>query len=205
MKEIYLGTKFTTVFVNNDTPKFNEIKELTNICRTFHKKQLTPIIDGFSAGNLSFRLCNTNEFVITATGLSNKEKLNNDDFVHVLKCNQEKLIVEVNGTLSPSSETFMHYLIYSNNFNINAVFHGHNKEILKHATEIGLKSTEQEFEYGTYELANSVLSLAKTHKFFIIKNHGFVSCGSTMKEAKNRAIYYFNKAKKIEKTFKFLE
>jgi L-fuculose-phosphate aldolase len=83
----------------------------------------------------------------------------------------------------PSSESIIHQLIYGENKEINAVFHGHNDLIVAYAKKTGLTVTEKEFESGTVELAKEVLKVLADKKLIVLKNHGFICMGKTMKEA----------------------
>lgn len=195
MSEIYTGPKFKTIFIKKEELVSEHLEELIGICEIFQQKGLTPFHESGTAGNLSFRIENSNEFIISAAGLTQKNKLKNSDFVLVKNCNEKDFLVEVVGTKNPSSETFMHNTIYSNSLEINSVFHGHNNLILEKASELGIATTTNYCEYGSIELAESIKDLIKKHSFFILKDHGFISVGTNMQEAKEQAIYFLEKAK----------
>ena len=90
----------------------------------------------------------------------------------------------------------MHHLIYKACGNVNAVFHGHNNTIIAHTEELRLPVTEKEYESGTVELAKEVLKVLGDHKLIVLRNHGFVSLGNTMKEAGELALGTLNQSKK---------
>ncbi len=89
----------------------------------------------------------------------------------------------------------MHSLIYRNNEEVNAVFHGHNDVIVKNSDELKLPVTEKEYESGTIELAKELLKVLGDKKVIVLKNHGFVSLGTTMKEAGELALATLNRSK----------
>jgi len=94
----------------------------------------------------------------------------------------DKKIVHAIGKNKPSSESMLHYAIYAGRKEINAIFHGHSKEILKYGDKLGVV-TEKEMSYGSIELIEEVLKILDKNDFVILKNHGFLSLGKNMEEA----------------------
>ena len=184
--------QFNTVFVSEQTPKDPKLGELKEWCSQFQKNYFTPVVEGNYTGNLSFRL--KEGFVITASGLNNKENLTDDSFVYVKHFEEKNNTFYVEGTKAPSSESVMHYLIYKHHKDVNAVFHGHNNLIVTNAEKLGLSVTEKEFGSGTKSLAQEVLKVTDA-KMVVLRNHGFVSLGATMKEAGERTFATLNAAK----------
>jgi len=184
MGEIYIGTKFKYLNKGCKISKSNNLDLLKKWCNIFNENNFAPPYPGGSSGNLSFRTeAEKNNFIITASHTALSNNMNNNDFAEVIFCSEEDNIVHAKGQKEPSSEALMHYLIYKNRSDINAVFHGHSDEIMKLAKQIGFPETEIEFEYGTVELAKEVVKTLKNHNFVILKKHGFVSLGKTQKDA----------------------
>ena len=177
---------FHSVFVSDKIPSDAKIMELKEWSEKFQKNGLTPEFEGNYTGNLSFR--SKEGFVITASGLKNKENLTNDCFVYVKDYNKKTNTFYVEGKKKPSSESIMHYLIYDTCEDINAVFHGHNDLIVKNSDKLKLPITKKEYEWGTIELAKEVLKVLDDNKLIVLKNHGFVSLGKNMKEAGELAL-----------------
>jgi L-fuculose-phosphate aldolase len=184
--------QFNTVFVSEKIPKNPLLVELKEWSSKFQKNYLTPVVEGNYTGNLSFR--SKEGFVITASGLKDKENLRDDSFVYVKHYEEQNNTFYVEGTKAPSSESVMHYLIYKHNKDVNAVFHGHNKLIVSNAEKLGLAVTEKEYESGTKSLAKEVLKVPDA-KMIVLRNHGFVALGATIKEAGERALATLNEAK----------
>ena len=113
--------RFNITFVSDQVPSDPRIYELKEWCERFQKACLTPEFEGNYTGNLSFR--SKEGFVITASGLKNKQNLSNDCFVYVKNYDQQSKAVYVEGRKQPSSESVMHYLIYKTCRDVNAVFH----------------------------------------------------------------------------------
>jgi ribulose-5-phosphate 4-epimerase/fuculose-1-phosphate aldolase len=190
-EELYTGPKFETIFLEKNIPGFSDLTRLIHWCSVFHRERLAPAHEKGTAGNLSFRLFPSGmAFMITAAGLTAKCRLQQHDFVCVEDCDLQQRKVFVNGNRQPSSESLMHYQIYQIRPDISAVFHGHHQYLVEFGENLDLPVTATECQYGTVELAQSIIPVAANHDFFIIRNHGFVSLGQTMDQAGEKAIYY---------------
>ena len=198
MAEIYKGIRFKVNFKKINAPQNSKILELIKWFKFFRETNLAPIENGQAGGNLSFRIeKNKLPFIITGTQIGLQKNIDNSMFVKVLDCNFDKKTIEIEGLREPSSESFLHYAIYKSRPDVNAIFHGHSKEILRSISQGGIQNhsltnfaipcTKEEVPYGSIELVDSVLEvLKKDTNFMIIKNHGFLSFGKTMQEAGNR-------------------
>jgi ribulose-5-phosphate 4-epimerase/fuculose-1-phosphate aldolase len=186
MSEIYFGVKFKEVCIGKSLVTHYLLQELIKWCGIFSENGYTPNYPGGSSGNLSFRTSHGKDgFVITASYTKLGRDMNNAHFVEVVDCIPEVCRIHYKGIGHPSSESFMHYCLYQKRPDINAVFHGHSEQIMKIALEKGYPQTEQEYPYGTLELAKSVINVMGNHPIIIIKNHGFVTLGTTLDEAGN--------------------
>ena len=185
--------RFNTVFVSDEISSDAKIMELKEWSKKFQKSGLTPEVEGNYTGNLSFR--SGEGFVITASGLKNKENLADDCFVIVKAYDEQTNTFIVEGKKRPSSESIMHHLLYRACGDVNAVFHGHNDLIVKYAEEMKLPVTKKEYESGTIELAKEVLKVLGDKKVIVLKNHGFVSLGTTMKEAGEQSLATLTQSK----------
>jgi ribulose-5-phosphate 4-epimerase/fuculose-1-phosphate aldolase len=185
--------RFNTVFLSNKIHSDKQIKELKEWSEKFQKNGLTPVIRENYTGNLSYR--SKEGFIITASGLKDKENLTDDCFVYVLDYNQRTNTFHVKGNSQPSSESLMHHLIYKSFKFINAVFHGHNHKIIENSVKLNLTVTRNEFESGTIKLAEEVLKFIGKNKFIVLRNHGFISLGRSMSEAGYLALNILEKSK----------
>lgn len=187
-KEITVFPKFSTVFVSDSFSVPDELKVLKQWCALFEEKGLAPSHSSGTFGNLSLRISGSDEFIITASSVGLKNKLADDDFVLVkdVDITLKKIIAE--GKKQPSSESMLHWAVYKKREDINAVFHGHCREILCKSKRLGISETKEENDYGSPELVNSVLEVLGNDNFIIMKNHGFLSLGKTMDEAGNIAL-----------------
>jgi len=198
MAEIYTGIKFNYRSKGKTIINSESLSELKNWGAFFNEKNLAPPYPGGSSGNLSFRIKpGKNNFIITASHTALRENMPDSDFTEIVSYDENKNLITGKGTKEPSSESIMHYIIYKNKPDINAVFHGHSPEIMKFADQLKIPVTKKELEYGTMELAKEALKLLTTHNFIILKNHGFISLGKTVQEAGNLTIKFLNNCKSI--------
>jgi L-fuculose-phosphate aldolase len=189
----YGKIRFNTIFVSEKISSDAKIGELKEWSEKFQKNGLTPEVEGNYTGNLSFR--SGEGFIITVSGLKSKENLSDDCFVYVQAYDEQTNTFTVEGKNKPSSESIMHHLIYRGCGDVNAVFHGHNDLIVKYAEKLRLPVTRKEYESGTIELAKEALEVLGDTKLIVLRNHGFVSLGTSMKEAGTQALAALSKAK----------
>ncbi len=187
--EMHVGVKFATEFLSTAVPADIRLEELKTWCAEFHRRNFAPPYGEFSQGNLSFRLRpGENTFVISGSQVGWKDSLTDDRFVTVHRCDLERGMVYASGTRDPSSESMFHFAIYRERNDVHAVFHGHSREILKCVNKLHLPETREKAPYGSIELVRSVMEVLGDADFILIRKHGFVSLGATMKEAGERAI-----------------
>jgi len=194
MREKYVGPKFETILDKKKLFQNQETKELIFWCKKFDKLGLALKEDKWSVGNLSFR--KREGFIITGSS-KDMAKINIEKLAFVKKCDLKKKEVHVQGLTLPSSETFLHWFIYKKRKGVKAIFHGHNHKILEEATKLKIVQTKKEKPYGTIQLAKEVLKVLNKNNFIILKNHGFLSLGKSMKEAGELAIRFLKKCNKI--------
>jgi L-fuculose-phosphate aldolase len=178
--------RFNITVVSYEIPTNAKIEELKEWCERFQNNGLTPEIEGNYTGNLSFRT--EDGFIITASGLKDKENLSNDCFVNVKSYDKQSNTVYFEGKRQPSSEAVMHFLIYKTRKEVNAIFHGHNDGIIANSEKLKLPITAKEQESGSRKLANEVLRALGNNNLVVMKNHGFISLGKTMEEAGKQAL-----------------
>jgi L-fuculose-phosphate aldolase len=183
MPEAYTGVKFKTVFLEKSIVKNEKIKELVKWCNRFAKLGLSPKYGDGSAGNLSFRT--EKGFIITGSR-TDFSAIKENEFTEVLECNADKKEVCVIGLKEPSSEAFLHFSVYKERKDVNAVFHVHDNAVLK--ANLNLPTTEKEQPYGTLELVNEVLKVLDNNNYIVIKNHGVLALGKTIEEAGELAV-----------------
>ena len=184
MSHKYSGVKFKTFFIEEMAPENDpKLKQLMSWCNEFQKNNLTPIANGASSGNLSFRLQpGSNAFVITGTQLALNRRLSANDFVTVWDIDFAKQMVYAEGLCEPSSESMLHFSIYKMRPEVNAIFHGHSELLLCNPLP-NIPITRNEAPYGTQALVGEVLQVLQKNNYLLIKNHGFLSLGLDMNSA----------------------
>ena len=190
-------TKFKTEFTSKISPKDFRVENLRHYAALFAEYELAPPYPGGSHGNLSFRIAPEEEsFIITASKTALFDPLENRDFVQVDDVDFDKGIVYAQGERLPSSESMIHYALYLQNPNINAIFHGHSPDILAKAEELRIPITEKEEPFGTVDLVESVLEISSHRTMVVMKNHGFIGLGLHMEDCWETVFDYFMKATK---------
>ncbi len=200
-ERIYQGVKFQTIFLQKAAPIHDKIAELEKWCHIFHQKNLAPPYPGGSFGNLSFRTEN-DTFIITGSRIGLKCDLTNDCFVEIIECDFENKKIKVIGTREPSSETMLHAALYQKHQKVMAVFHGHSPELLQNSFKLKIPETKEEKPYGTMELVESVLEMIDENKLIMMKNHGFIAVGKSMREAGNLVLEYLSRSRICENSEK---
>ncbi len=191
--EQYQGIKFDVRFIADEIPQFEEIEELVTWGKKLSDFECIATYSApdnenclCSAGNLSVR--KEDHFIITSAG-SNLGKLTKDDFVEVVNVDLTTKLIAVKGTTEPSSETMLHNEIYQKRDDIKVIFHGHNDCILEFAKKLGIRSTIEQYPYGTVDLMESVIQVLDDEiSFLIMKGHGFLSFGKTCQQAGEQII-----------------
>lgn len=198
MAEQYSGIKYSIKFLGKRYPENASMNELKKWCNIFQENGFTPSHEKGTFGNLSFRIRKEeNCFLITSAGMESKGNISDEHIVEVVSCDLDKKIISAYGMRNPSSECMLHYTIYKMRPEINAVFHGHCNKILATAKKLRILETEREDPYGSIELVESVKNIINGHYFIIMKNHGFISLGKTMKDAGDLTMKYYRKALSI--------
>ena len=193
MTSQYIGTKFQTIIKENKIIENACIPALIKWCNKFAELGLSPKLNGGSGGNLSIRT--TNGFIITAFGVNLKNLFEND-FVEVIEADILTKKVVVKGTKLPSSESLLHYYVYSCRPEVHAVFHGHDERMLQECEDLKMPITKNEQPYGSVELIEEVGKILQNYFFIVLKNHGFLSLGTTMNKAGNLALQIHHRSAK---------
>jgi len=159
--EKYEGVKFRAIRAEGEAPEQCSSRLLS--IDTGLKGLLFP---SANEGNLSV-LCG-NGFVIKGTG-SRLTLLKRESLSHVISINEKNFSIAYAGAL-PSSESFMHHLVYRS-VPARAILHFHDDALL--SKNLRCPSVPK-LPYGSLELAKEVSSKAKSGKIIIMEGHGFL-------------------------------
>ncbi len=129
-----------------------------------------------NAGNLSIR--HGVGFFISASG-SNLGRLEENELIFVEHCGVESGKVFYRGSLKPSSESIMHWLIYQNRPEARAIIHAHDEFATRPELLVGeVEESEREEPYGSIELASmAIATFQRAERIIVLKNHGYVAIG----------------------------
>ncbi len=185
----YIGIKFNAVKLKNHIPK-GSTKYIADF-KYNGKRLLEYNMAPANGGNMSLRY--KNGFLITSSGC-NLGFIEDNEIIYVKEYFIENKIVKFHGPNLPSSETFLHALLYQEKKEIKSIIHAHDE----FATSIEIKGllaeTEKEEPYGTLELAMLALNtFRKGNNIFILKNHGYVAVGNSLTDVTNTIINMHNK------------
>ena len=112
-----------------------------------------------------------NGMIITTSG-ANLGCLEEDEIVFVQRCSCEDRTVEYHGLNLPSSESFMHHLIYQSRGDIGAIVHAHDQATCNFAGE-NVQETAKEEPYGTLALAEIACdTFSKNESIIVFRDHG---------------------------------
>lgn len=169
MGEKYTGIKFTCKISGKITVPPSHIQEYLKIDSSL-RKFLSP---NKNEGNMSMRT--KQGFIIKGAGEKMTE-LNERSLSHIIKVDESSFTLTAEGK-TPSSESFLHHLIYKSQPKINLILHFHDDSLqdsIQKCRPPGLSPLPQipPLPYGSMELA---MEAAKPKESIImLQNHGFI-------------------------------
>lgn len=106
-------------------------------------------------------------------------------------CEVETERVFYHGPLKPSSESIMHWLIYSNHPQTHVIIHAHDEFATRPELLIGeVDESEREEPYGTIELARmAIVTFQRAKQIIVLKNHGYVAIGPDLDRVCNLIVH----------------
>ncbi len=162
----------------------------------FAKKMIKDELTVGTAGNISIYDPVEKAMVITPSGIP-YDNMNFDDLVVM---DLDLNILE--GKNKPSTESFLHALVYKNREDVKSIVHTHSIYATSYSTlrrplaalhyimaDLGgedIKCAEYEV-FGTQELAEAALIALKDRKGCLLANHGVLALGKDVKEAYSNA------------------
>jgi L-fuculose-phosphate aldolase len=176
----YVGVKFKTVLISRKLPlEAAEYYEMFNrICTRLKNHQMTPA----NGGNVSVRFAGG--FIISSSGC-NLGCIEKNELAVVERCDVQGEKVYYSGPQKPSSESMMHWLIYKNRPESEAIIHAHDELATRPELLAGeIEESIREEPYGTIELAHMAIDTFRREVHIIVlKNHGYVAIGTDLDKA----------------------
>ncbi len=192
LMEKYQGVKFQYRQMQTSFSFDQRLPDLNHWAYLFSQLGLAPVHVEGAYGNHSYRTGDASSFIITKSAMIPKETLQADDFTHVVGLDESAHVFLTEGLCAPSSETYLHYVLYRSLPHINAILHGHYPLLNVYAEGLHIPVTKEFYAYGTPELAQSALDIVdRTTSFFILKDHGFVALGKDIATAGKLTLDYF--------------
>lgn len=188
--ESYVGVKFTHRQLSDYFAYDERLSSLNNTAYIFSQLGLTPVHREGAYGNQSYRTSKSS-FVITKSGMVPGKELEPTNYCEIVGFDRNSKTFTSHGLETPSSESFLHNEIYSTLSSVNVILHGHSTLLNAHSTALNIRTTPTFYDYGTIELAQSALKLAHNNNFFILKDHGFVALGPTIKATEELVLDYY--------------
>jgi len=197
MAEKYTGVKFTVPegALQKKTVLTVESKGLIRAMKKAAKELADRGLSPGTSGNLSART--STGFLITATA-TKLGALSDEDFVLVEDFDLDNFsLKKAFGLKNPSSETPMHNLIYKTRGDVQAIIHVHDPVTMSEraTTKLRLPVTDQEFGYGTKEVAEKISALLVDHDVAVAKNHGIVVVSKSVEDCKEKLVTLHRRAK----------
>ena len=98
----------------------------------------------------------------------------------------------VSGKHEPSSESFLHQVIYDRFPEVHVIMHGHSSLLNRFAGALNMVETAREHPYGTKELGYSAIATLNEHvPCIMLKNHGFVATGPDIQTTAKRVLQIY--------------
>lgn len=190
--ERYQGVKFTIKQRQSTFSWDDRLPKLNRWAQLFSELGLAPLHPDGAYGNHSYRT-GSDSFVITKSGMQPSPELLLANYCHVTGFDNSTTTFFTEGEFAPSSESFLHDLLYKSLPDVDAILHGHSSLLNSFAQNLDIRTTSRFHDYGTQELADSALQLAQTgNNFFILKDHGFVALGKDLDSAGRLTLDYFS-------------
>ncbi len=181
--EKYEGVKFRCRREGKHFEFDDRLKQLNRWAYLLSELGLTPLHQAGASGNLSYRV-DAVTFIITKSGMIPEEDLVSENYSQIIGYDEKTKTILAKGQNEPSSESVLHHLIYQTYPRIQSILHGHSNLFLRYAEALHLPVTSKFHDYGTVELASSVLDvLDEQNSFVLLKNHGFVAVGESIQLA----------------------
>lgn len=152
--------KYTSTRRDGVVPLSTALAELNRARTTLFDLGLIGAYDnGVGYGNLSIRVNNGNQFVITASATGAQRQLQMEQFCLVESFSIQNNHVQSMGPLPASSESMTHGAIYATLPSVHCVIHVHSRILFDHLLQTGAPATPADVPYGTPAMAHTVAHL----------------------------------------------
>lgn len=154
--------------------------------------------NGIGFGNLSSRINQTHDFIISGTQTGGIPQLTDQHYTKVVDFDPKQNYVTCIGAIKASSESLTHGALYKADTRINAVIHVHNLALWQRLINV-VPTTHYSCAYGTPEMAEEIMRLCNTaktqqQKIIVMSGHeeGIITFGEDIEEAGNTLLHFFD-------------
>ncbi len=176
----------------------SDIIELNHWRKQLYQLGLISEYDnGIGFGNLSIRLDNSDQLIISGTQTGGIANLSAQHYTKVTDYDWHKNYVTCRGLIKASSETLTHAAIYAAAPTVNAVVHVHHGK-LWHQLLDRVPTTNPDCAYGTPEMAEEIIRLCQQQqtqqqKIIVMSGHeeGILTFGHDLNEANEVLLSHF--------------
>ncbi len=152
--------KYTSTRRDGRVPPSATLDELNRARTTLFDLGLIGVYNnGVGYGNLSVRVGNHNQFVVTASATGAERTLQAEQFCLVEAFSADENHVQSMGSLPASSESMTHGAIYAAHSGVHCVIHVHSRILFDHLMQTGAPATPADIPYGTPAMAHTVAQL----------------------------------------------
>ena len=145
--------------------------------------------NGIGFGNVSVRLGNSCQFVISGTQTAHLPALGPESYCTVTEFNLEQNFLGCRGPVQASSESLTHAALYLQRDDVGGIIHVHNPKLWQQLL-FKIPTTRKEIPYGTPQMALEMFRLFEEEnlaerKILVMAGHedGIICFGSTLDEA----------------------
>jgi L-ribulose-5-phosphate 4-epimerase len=200
MSEGYI--KFDSDWIKDKPLDENKLTKLIEWRQRLHRLKLIGIYpNGWGYGNVSSRVKDTTQFIISGSSTGGLKELTNEHFTLVTKVEIDKNFLTCKGPIIASAESFTHAAIYQASKEAKAVIHFHNKQMWKDLMD-KVPTTKKDVPYGSPEMFEEIFRLFKEtdvaeKKIICMAGHeeGLIVFGKDLDEAGEVLLRYFNEKK----------
>jgi L-ribulose-5-phosphate 4-epimerase len=184
--------KFDIKWIESEALPESDIKELTRWRkRLYDLKLIGAYENGIGYGNISSRIGNSQQFIISGSNTGHLAALDGRHFARVIEYNIQGNSLTCRGPVKASSESLTHAAAYLADPAIKAVIHIHCLNLWQELID-KVPTTPGNAEYGTPEMAEEIMKIL--HKtaggkqgLIVMGGHesGIITYGETLDEAGN--------------------
>nr|MCK4930112.1 class II aldolase/adducin family protein [Nanoarchaeota archaeon] len=190
--------KFNCKWIKSEPLPFEQLREINKWRDKLYNLGLIGVYDnGIGFGNISIRLNNSEQVIITGSSTGGIKRLNEQHYTTVVDFDLEKNSLTCKGPIKASSESLTHAVIYQADPKIRGIIHAHNLDLWEKLIN-KIPTTAKDVKYGTPEMAKEVIRLfnetkVRNKKIFVMGGHkeGIFSFGKDLDEAGKILLQYF--------------